>query len=43
MAEQSVYDFTATTIGGEDVNAASKCGFTPQFEGLQGLYADLKD
>ncbi|MGM0767328.1 MAG: glutathione peroxidase [Pseudomonadota bacterium] len=25
------------------VNTASKCGFTPQFEGLQGLHSDLKD
>lgn len=25
------------------VNVASKCGFTPQYEGLQKLYSELKD
>jgi glutathione peroxidase len=52
----TVYDFSATTITGEDrkladyrdkllliVNVASKCGFTPQYTGLEKLWRDHKD
>lgn len=39
--EQSLADYKGNVL--LIVNTASKCGFTPQFEGLEKLFADLKD
>ncbi|MET3576810.1 glutathione peroxidase [Bhargavaea ullalensis] len=39
--EQPLSDFEGKVV--LIVNTASKCGFTPQFEGLQSLYEEFKD
>lgn len=39
--EISLEDFAGKVV--LIVNTASKCGFTPQFEGLESLYSELQD
>lgn len=40
-AEQKLADYAGKTV--LIVNVASKCGFTPQYEGLEELYRKYKD